>query len=862
MKKISLKAVSLLVLFCFSFGLFSCGKKTTVDDGREIEEGIVVFDYCGNDPALTHEVGEADDYRVWRVGVEDYNANTVFLANEGVVAAAEEVKLLRGTYRLTAEIAVYGEAGKTGATNLYNPVAALQCVDENGKVVANQHILGSVSLLTDEFTSYSVTFDVLRAGRYDFRVYGTGLNAVAVQRILLESASEGEDVASEGELPVSLVFEESREDAEIVYEPGKLYVYDFWEVYQKYRTDYQTVWDLGTLLATLQGIVNREEPQLYVRFDTRTYQTGYGETDLFWLDYLSEKNFLPGTEGQVAVRSIGTLLRIFEPYVKGLVLWDNDVPATSNVAQTDAGVNDTLPVRFTADRDSVWYALKNKFSVRLDLVGKFTGDRNGKIWGTNRESTGSAKCDAYLWAMEKYILTDLCNPYVMSNYVDAWVGPDGFLPVNNLNPDGGRLGNGTVAHGGVVNWTDRALENTLMHRDYHVAERAFFVDLATNDSIAPIDDPGQEIGTDAEVLAEILTAQNKRAVDGPIEIGGGNPWALKYSDHVQAGAASPGGGEGIASKFFTKYNVVWTPDSFGYANSSVYRLYEPVCRFENKNAVRMRKEKENAVLENKNYVMFYMGDYDAASWLNRSIPTMFRDPRLGDYPLCWPIIPVNEPRAAHVFQYMYENATENDYFVGGNNGYGYNYWTNYAADGREGLNGTLEDYVELIAEYNRKYDIDIMGTYFSGEDFNTMSKALRNRIYDGLAELYPSGVAVLNGSRTVYRHNGVVFTGKDPGKVGKTICYQAGVLKLLTDDAAEYSSSLKANAIDVTELGRPMFHVCRVILVTPTDLFNSFEALQNKYPDYQFEIVDPYTFFKLYGDYRDRVEEGYYPEIA
>ena len=88
------------------------------------------------------------------------------------------------------------------------------------------------------------------------------------------------------------------------------------------------------------------------------------------------------------------------------------------------------------------------------------------------------------------------------------------------------------------------------------------------------------------------------------------------------------------------------------------------------------------------------------------------------------------------------------------------------------------------------------------------------------------------------------------------------MLKLLTDDAAEYSSSLKANAIDVTELGRPMFHVCRVILVTPTDLFNSFEALQNKYPDYQFEIVDPYTFFKLYGDYRDRVEEGYYPEIA
>ncbi len=855
-----LRIISALIVFIMAVPLSACKKKPETDD-REIQSGVTVFSYYGTDPALSHEVGEAAENRVWRVGIEDYTANTVTLANEGVVAAAENVTLLRGTYVLTAELAVYGEAGKSGATNTYNPVAALQVVNDSGKVIANQHVTGSISLITDDFTSFSVTFDILQAGRYDVRVFSAGLNAIAVQRITLQSTDRYDGSVSNGELPVSLAFDESEEDKNIVYEKGKLYVYDFWEVFQKYRANYQTVWDLGTLLACLQGIVNREIPQLYIRFDTRTYQTGYGETDMFWLEYLSGKKFLPGKENRVKVSSLGTLLRLFESYVGGIALWDNSVPATSNVATTDAGVNNTLPVRFSQDRDSVYYEIKDLFEVKLDLTDKFTGNGNEKIWQTDRESTGSAKCDAYIWAMEKYIKTNLCNPYVMSNYADGWVGPDGFMPVNNLTPDGGRLGNGTVAHGGAINWVDRALENTLMHRDYHVAEKAFFVDLATNDLIAPIDDPSQEAGTDSAVLAEILTEQNRRAVDGPIEIGGGNPWALKYSNHVQSGAATPGGGEGIASKFFTKYNVVWTPDSFGYANSSVYRLYEPTIKFSNKNAVRMRTESNNAVLENKNYVMFYMGDYDAASWLNRSIPTMFSDPRLGDYPLCWPIIPINEPRAAHVYEYMYENATSNDYFVGGNNGYGYNYWSNYASSGREGLNGSLEDYIDIIGNYNKKYDIDIMGTYFSGEDFNTMNSSLRNRIYDGLAKLYPSGVAVLNGSRTIYRHNGVVFTGKDPGKVGKSVCYQAGVLKLLTDDAAEYSSSLKANAIDVTELNRPMFHVCRVILVTPTDLFNSFEALQNKYPDYNFEIVDPYTFFKLYGEYRDRAEEGYYPDI-
>ena len=177
-----LRIISALIVFIMAVPLSACKKKTETDD-REIQSGVTVFSYYGTDPALSHEVGEAAENRVWRVGIEDYTANTVTLANEGVVAAAENVTLLRGTYVLTAELAVYGEAGKSGATNTYNPVAALQVVNDSGKVIANQHVTGSISLITDDFTSFSVTFDILQAGRYDVRVFSAGLNAIAVQRI-------------------------------------------------------------------------------------------------------------------------------------------------------------------------------------------------------------------------------------------------------------------------------------------------------------------------------------------------------------------------------------------------------------------------------------------------------------------------------------------------------------------------------------------------------------------------------------------------------------------------------------------------------------------------------------------------------
>lgn len=829
------------------------------DEG--MDAGITVFEYLASDAPVKHEVGEASG-SVWMVGIEDFNGNTSVLQNEGVVASVDGISLRKGDYQFNADVCVFAESGKGSTVNLSNPVAAVQVLDATGSVVANQHVFGSIAMFSDEYLAYPVAFEVPAKGTYSFRVYNTGLCGVAVEKLALYSVESTENVAAS---PVSLAFAESDAQKKLEYDATKLYCYDLHKDFERYGSDFKNLWDVATLIAALQGIVNREKPTLFVRFDTRGYQTGHSEMDLFWLEYLSEeRDFLPAEKDQVWIDGIDTLLRLFSDRFKGLVLWDNDVPSTSNVAMTDAGVNDNLPVRYTLDHNSVYGYLKGKYSVNLNLVDKFTG--SGSVWDTGRKSTGSAKCDAYIWALEKYIKTDKVDKYTLSNYLDGWVGSDGFMPVNVYLPSGGRLNNGTVQHGGNPVWTDRIWETTVMQRDYNVAQRSFFIDLLFTDLHTPVDDPNQPVGADLATLEEILREMNKRATDGVIEVGGLTKWESKYSNHVQPGATAPGSAEGISSRLFTKYNCVWTADGFIFCNASIYRLYKPAASsFVNKNREAMQTAAASKQLENKNYVLFYMGDYDSASWLNRSIPTMFNDPRLGDYPLMWPIIPINESRASHVYEYMYSHMSDKDVMVGGNNGLGYIYWSNLLSD-REGLNGTLDDYTAAVKKMNEKYDIDVLGVYFSGENFNTMPEATRTLLMKKMAELYPVGVALSGGHRHIYEVDGTVFTGKDPGKFSSSgsadILYQAGVLSLLTDSAADFNSGIMANAIDCKKENRPMFHVCRVILVTPTDLFNAFEEMQRKYPDYDFEIVDPYAFYKLYKEYRDKVKDGDYPALS
>ena len=114
-------------------------------------------------------------------------------------------------------------------------------------------------------------------------------------------------------------------------------------------------------LSCLQGLVNREQPRIFLAYD---------RFDDLWLDWLRER-------GDVKeVRRVGTkeLYDQFLPVVKGLVVTDPDLPGSVNVATMLAAVEGWLPVtpRLRPQFDQV--------KVAMDLRGKWKKNIEAYRW--------------------------------------------------------------------------------------------------------------------------------------------------------------------------------------------------------------------------------------------------------------------------------------------------------------------------------------------------------------------------------------------------------------------------------------------------------------------------------------------------
>ena len=53
----------------------------------------------------------------------------------------------------------------------------------------------------------------------------------------------------------------------------------------------------------------------------------------------------------------------------------------------------------------------------------------------------------------------------------------------------------------------------------------------------------------------------------------------------------------------------------------------------------------------------------------------------------------------------------------------------------------------------------------------------------------------------------------------------------------------------VANPSEPGFYVLRSVISTPTQAVNFYNQLQHELPEYNFEVVDPYTFFRLFSEY-------------
>ena len=182
------------------------------------------------------------------------------------------------------------------------------------------------------------------------------------------------------------------------------------------------MWDMLHTTATLQGIVNRKSPHIYIDYVVANKQ----EVDRFWWNYYREEGRWLSGRDTVVYNDVVKLVEDYKSHIKGAVVYDSNVASTSCVASAVAGIENLIAVRYDTSPNSLYSRLilggpKLKVKVWLlneDGTSMFTG--KGTIPQTNRESTGSPKNDAYAWFIDNYMAKNRCSGEYAGYYLDQY----------------------------------------------------------------------------------------------------------------------------------------------------------------------------------------------------------------------------------------------------------------------------------------------------------------------------------------------------------------------------------------------------------------------------------------------------------
>jgi hypothetical protein len=394
-------------------------------------------------------------------------------------------------------------------------------------------------------------------------------------------------------------------------------------------------YDEALAVACLQGIINRTQPRLYVLSDKDARPKA-------WLDTLSaEGRWLHGIERKDAP-GFATLIKLAGDDLKGLVIWDPDVPATVNVATTLAGVESGVVVS-PAFYESV--AARWKLPVLMDLRGKFTGSE-----------TGSKKNDAYRWAIREYLAKGKCSSHLFCLYEDSFY----LRATGNLS--------------------------YVVVRDWAVANRAFVFDLSPWGDELPPDDPDQPLGTDLATYTLLLEEMLRQASGKHMTEMAGFFSFQKYSNvpgHESRHDPVPTEWETVY--LISPYNCYQNTVASDCYNQSLHRQ-APIAK------LKQHRPRSMPELENKAYVCVFMADYDSTTPLYQFLPNFWADPDRGKLPLAWGINPNLMETYPDVIEYFYSTASDNDYFT-----------ADASAAGYMNPNRVRKEYLPLFVRHNKHF---------------------------------------------------------------------------------------------------------------------------------------------------------------
>ena len=127
--------------------------------------------------------------------------------------------------------------------------------------------------------------------------------------------------------------------------------------------------EVRLLVLSLQGIVNRRGPTLYVIWESKRLRPTSSER---WLEYYREKGWIQGYRRI----SLSEAMEKYRDLVGGLVVYDPEVPETINVAVSLASVEGLIVAHPALAQSSILSGLE----VKYDLRGMFEDGESAHRW--------------------------------------------------------------------------------------------------------------------------------------------------------------------------------------------------------------------------------------------------------------------------------------------------------------------------------------------------------------------------------------------------------------------------------------------------------------------------------------------------
>lgn len=477
-------------------------------------------------------------------------------------------------------------------------------------------------------------------------------------------------------------------------------------------------WDTVQVAATIQGNANRNSARLFLRCMPET-------DDFWWQELRREGGWLAGRK-VIEITAIEDLLTTFADELQGVTLYREREPYASNIAATVAAATGRFVLRRDDAPGSVYRQLASHRAFPKDVFDVPEAAAGGFVI-QQAKPTGSAKNDAYRWALANFLDDGKSGATDLAYFLDAWW-------LKHPHPAPGSLWNSTLAN-----------------HDFYIAKRAFFFDLNPVPDETPVDDPGQRPGLDRETLQLILASMSRRAAGKIFAVGGFIPWAWKY---VGPDGKWPGSGgkrhpvqcEWECTKLFSAYNGCKDADALGYsgmANASFYQHFPMRARYPQPRPDltdgKLRNDgllDEAGVVVPRQYFTWYCGDYDSSAWLNRFVPKLWADTARGTIPLNWAFNPSLARRAPHAMDYARTHATAADSFIAGDNGAGY---LNPGMLTAPRLDPSIPDGWQAWIAHNKpwfeRFDLTITGFVIDG-----FAPTIDSYGFAGYSEFSPGGI--------------------------------------------------------------------------------------------------------------------------